>query len=155
MCEIFLVIGFGAKEGRRGREFGDDRRLLPVRRAHLGADRVGDRLLLVGVVEDRGTILRSGVIPLPIGGGRIVNSEKELAELAIRDLAWIELHVDHLCMSRVARANVLVGRVLLRAAEIADADRLQLRELLPIPFLHTPKTTTTKSSKLCRRRRRR
>src|SRR6266568_6817352 len=54
-------------------------------------DRVLRRLaLLVIVREDRGAVLRAGVVSLLVRRGRIVQAEEEVEDVVVRDLRRIE-----------------------------------------------------------------
>ena len=83
--------------------------------------RLGSGFRLLGRVgEDRGAVLRADVPALAVHLGRVVEAPELVHELAVRDLARIERHLDALGMARAAAADVLVVRVLGLSADVAD-----------------------------------
>mmetsp|Transcript_338 Transcript_338/g.936 ORF Transcript_338/g.936 Transcript_338/m.936 type:complete len:233 (+) Transcript_338:171-869(+) len=115
---LILVVG-GVKVGVRhdgradvGRGVGRDDlvvdRLLQLRDAFLG-----DGLLLRIGDEDDGRVLRAGVVALAVHGGGVVEHEEEADELLHHLFGrFLELHVEHLDVSRGSRADLSVGRIL-------------------------------------------
>jgi hypothetical protein len=92
--EVVLVLWFGFPEFACRHDFGHD-----LARPQPGCVDVGDRVvgnatLLVRRVEDRGSIARPDVVPLPIARRRIVNLEEELEDLPIADPVGIEDDLD-------------------------------------------------------------
>ena len=118
--QVLLVVLLGGPEHRRRDDLRGDRLREPRLRPRLRL-RSGLRLLR-RVREDRGPILRADVPALPVHLGRIVKAPERVHELAVGDLARVERHLDPLRVPRAAAADVLVGRILGLAADVADLD---------------------------------
>src|SRR5579872_6498845 len=78
-------------------------------------------LLLGGMKEDGGAILRAPVGALAVHLGRVVILPKYLQQIGITDFRRIELDFDSFSVARAVGANFLIGRVLGMAADVADA----------------------------------
>ena len=77
---------------------------------------VGDRalglgLLLGAVIEDDRAVLRADVVALPVLGGRIVDREEHVQQVAELTTFGIEGDLHDLGMAGVAAADLLVGRI--------------------------------------------
>src|SRR5579859_4104289 len=102
-------------------------------------------LLLGGMEEDGGTILRAPVGTLAVHLGRVVILPKDLQQIGITDFRRIELDFDRFGVARAVGANFLIGRVLGVAADVADARWTNSRDLSESGF-HAPKTPCCKRS---------
>jgi len=106
---VILVIGFGGIEGLQGDDLGDDFVGEDFGLIELGDVGLGDSFLLVVRIEDRGTILRSGIGALVVEFGRIVGDGEEDAEkFSVGDLGRIVGDLDGLGVSGVAVADEFV-----------------------------------------------
>ena len=108
-------------ERLRGLDLRHDRRapvpLLSGLRLHSG-------LLLLGVVEeDRGTVVVTDVPALTVELRRVVLRPEDVEQLVVRDPVGVVGDLDHLGVTGLVRADVLVGRVFHLAAGVADARR--------------------------------
>src|SRR4051794_3206360 len=77
VSQIVLVVGLGFMESVERRELSGQDSGKRLRLIKLIDVRVRDALLLISRIENRRTILRAGVRPLPIYLGRIVGHGKE------------------------------------------------------------------------------
>jgi len=109
--EVLLVVLLRRVECAEGGHLGDDRTRPDPFGVQLGDQVAGDLLLLRRVVEDHRAVLRPHVVALAIQGGRIVNAEEHLQNLAVADLARVEAHLHHFGMASPPAADLLVGRV--------------------------------------------
>src|SRR6476620_6627661 len=137
LLDVALVVVLGRPEGRCRDDLGHD--LL----AEVGLGGVTRRLrglaLLLGVVEDRGAVLRADVPALAVPRRRVVDAPEEREQLLVRHDVGVERDVDRLGVARAPRADLLVGRVLDGAAGVAGhgvAHALDLTERV----LDTPET---------------
>ena len=80
-------------------------------------------LLLGRVVEDRRAVLRPDVGTLPVPLRRVVHGEEGLEQLLVGDLVRVVLETHRLGVTRLVRADLLVGGLLGRAAGVADLGR--------------------------------
>src|SRR5688572_7553510 len=117
--EVVLVLGLGFPEIAGGRDFGHDLAGPQPRRVDVGDRVLGDALLLMARVEDRGAVARSRVVALAIARARVVNLEKELEELPVGDSCGIEEDLDGFGV----RPVIAIGRVAYVATAIPDARR--------------------------------
>jgi len=78
-------------------------------------------LLLLGVIEYRGAVLRAGIHALAVLRGRVVHLVEELEEGAVGELRGIEGHLQRLGVSSPARAHGAVAWVLAVATDVSDA----------------------------------
>ncbi len=113
---------------------------------------VGDRLLgrglLLGVViEDDRAVLRADVGALPVLGGRIVDREEHIQEVAVGDHRGIEADLHHLGVAGAAAADLLVARMVDVAAGIAGHYALDPLEILE-HRLQAPEAPATKGGEL-------
>src|SRR5690606_9585 len=83
VAEVVLVARFGRPEGRRWGYFGHDR-VTPVA-GDLGDECDGRFVLLLGVEEDRRTVLRAVVGALLVQRGRVVRAEEPLKQRLVAD----------------------------------------------------------------------
>src|SRR5438477_290545 len=98
-------------------------------------------LLLLGIMEeDHRAVLVADVPTLSVQLGRVVLVPEDVQELLVRDLLGVVRDLDHLRVSGRVRADVLVGRIVERAALVAGlglGDTVQLAERR----LDAPETT--------------
>src|SRR5581483_1595468 len=120
--EVLLVIALGQVELRRRRDLGHDRRRKRLVGGEFADELLGLLLLRPGVVEDRGAVLRADVVALAVGRGGIVDGEKYLQQLAIRDDRRIVGDAHHLGVACVALAHARVSRVRRISARVARLD---------------------------------
>ena len=109
--EVVLVVVFGRVELGQGRDF---RRDLAIKNffVELLFILLGGFALLFAFVEDCRSVLRSLIVSLAIERRWVVGLPMDLKQLRIRNLFWIELDLDDLCMSGFAGTDLLIGRVL-------------------------------------------
>ncbi len=72
------------------------------------------------MIKNNGPILYSDIGALPIQRRRIVVRPKNVEQLVITDLRWIELNFDHFSVARIISTDILVGRVVFVPARITD-----------------------------------
>src|SRR5664279_1103298 len=140
LFQVLLVVFFGAPERLRGLDPGYDPAGLEAALAgqllHL---RLGLRLLLRGMEEDGGTVLRAPVRALPVQRGGIVKRKERVQKLLKTHLFGVEVQLDDLCVPRLVRANVLVRRTVECAAFIAHGGGRYARNGRKLS-LNAPKT---------------
>jgi hypothetical protein len=108
----------------------------------------GSRFLLRRMVKDHGTILLSDIGTLPIQRRRIVVRPKNIKQLVVTNLRWIEFHLHDFGVAGFVRANIFIGWIILRSARVPNCCRdhaFQISE----SFFHTPETTCAKRGFLC------
>ncbi|SCM77827.1 hypothetical protein KL86PLE_60143 [uncultured Pleomorphomonas sp.] len=117
MIVLGEIIGPGRLDGRgdRRRPAGPGKRLAV---GFAGGFRHG--ALRFAVHEDRRTVLGADVVALAHALRRIVAFEEQADEIGVGDGVRVEHHLHRLGMAGAARADLLVGRVLGEAADIAD-----------------------------------
>jgi hypothetical protein len=116
--QVALVVLLGAPEGRRRLDRGHDR--IPQAPLH-SLDHPARRLrLLVGVGEDHRAVLVADVRALPVELRGVVDLEVLRHQVLVAHLVRVEGHLGDLDVTRVARAHLLVGRVVDVPALIAD-----------------------------------
>ncbi len=81
---------------------------------------LGLLLLLGGVEEDGGAILRAPVRSLAVWRGGVVEVEKGVKDLVVADLFWIEVQLDYLGVASLIGADVFVGGLVELASLVAD-----------------------------------
>src|SRR3954453_11294358 len=69
--------------------------------------------------ENRRPVLAADIRSLPTWRGRIVDLPEDIQQLLVRDAIRVEGNLDHFDMAGFVAADVLVGRVFLRSAQIA------------------------------------
>src|SRR4030095_1915774 len=89
---------------------------------------------------DRRAVRRADVVPLAVEGGRVVHAEEPAEELLVAELCGIEDRPDRLGVAGIAVLDVVVGRILRRAAGVADAG-LEHAGDLPDELLHAPEAS--------------
>src|SRR5687768_18366053 len=99
------------------------------------------------MVEDRRAVLRSDIVPLPIGRRRVVNREKNAQQLAKPDHGRVERDPHDLRMTGVAVADLLVRRIDHLAAGIARFDGLDPLQAVEYR-LETPEASSTEGRDL-------
>ena len=95
------------------------------------------------MVKDHGTILLSDIGTLPIQRRRIVVRPKNIKQLVVTNLRWIEFHLHDFGVAGFVRANIFIGWIILRSARVPNRYRdhaVQFSERL----FHTPETTCAK-----------
>src|SRR5207245_4975266 len=115
--QIILMIVLGRPELGRRDDLRHDRFLplrLPLRFGALG----GLPLLLI-VVEDRRTVLRSAVVSLLIQRRRIVKPKEVIEDLIVADLRRIEFDLQRFGMAGASGLHVFVSRLRQCAAGVA------------------------------------
>src|SRR5580704_9454770 len=133
--QVVLVLRLGLPE-RAGRRYLGDH----LARPQAGGVDVGDRvlgglLLRVAEVEDGRPVAGPDVVALPVHGGRVVDLEEELQQVAVGDPVRVEGDLDRLGVAAV----VAVRRVRYVAARVADPGREHAGELAD-EILHAPET---------------
>jgi hypothetical protein len=148
--EVLLVVSLRLVERCDVRDLGDDRIFPEFRRRELRAHRLGNPALLGRLGEDHGTVLRADVVALAILRRRIVNREKHIEEVAVRQDGGVEGHAHDLGVSRSPAADVVVRRVGVAASGIARLDRFDAGELvehrLEAPEAAPPSTAVSRRS---------
>ena len=81
--EVFLVIIFGHVEFVELGHFGHDGLVPDVLVVQLLDGFLGNLLLFIVVIEDRGTILRADIIALAIHRGRIVDGKEDIQNILV------------------------------------------------------------------------
>lgn len=144
------MVSFGGPEGRGGRHA----RHHVVTPGAKGVDQPqGDVALCGGRVEDLRAVLVADVGTLPVGLRRVVDLEEEPCELLVADPARVEAHAHRLGMSRGVAAHLLVGRMVLVAADVARFD-VEHSGTLREHVLHTPEAPSGEDRRLLGRSRR-
>ena len=92
------------------------------------------------MIKDHRAILRPHIGALSIQCSRIVVRPKNIQELIVIDLRWIEFQLDDLGVSGLIAANIFVARVFFVPARIPDGRRCDAFQFAE-GFLHAPKTT--------------
>ncbi len=87
--------------------------------------------------------MRADIRTLAIQRRRIVIRQENIEQLLVTDLRGIELHFDHFGVPGLVAANIFVGRVILRAAGVADRDIIHALHIAK-RGLHAPETTRAK-----------
>lgn len=105
------MITLGRIEYAERGNLGDNRVVPHMIGRQLGYHFVGGLLLLGGIIEDRGTILRSDIRPLPVERGGIMNGEEHIEQIAVGDHFGVERYLHRLGMSRFSGADLFVGGV--------------------------------------------
>ena len=121
--EVILMLGLGLPEVSGGHHFGHDFAGPQAGFVYIGAGVLGNPALLVGGVEDRRSIARPDIVPLPIARARVVNLEEELQDLPVADPGRVKDDLDCFCMCSVVAIR-RIGRV---ASRVADAGGLHRR----------------------------
>ena len=89
----------------------------------MGLGRIARRLrrlpLLIGVGEDRRSVLRPDVPALPVQRGRVVDVPEVRQKLLVGYDGRVERHFDRLGVAGGAGADLLIGRMLSRPAGVA------------------------------------
>jgi hypothetical protein len=144
LLQIFLVVLLGAPERLSGLNLGDDAPGKVVARScellDLG---LGLLLLLGGMEEDGGAILRAPIGTLAIRRSGIVEIEERVQNLFVADFFGIELQLDYFGVAGLISADVFVGRLVEGTAFIADGGGRNPGDGGEGCF-NTPKTTCSK-----------
>ena len=96
ILQIELVIGLRIPPLAGGQDLSRDVSALPPLLLRLVRHIARLALLLVGVVEDGGAVLRAGVHALPVLGRGVVHLVEELQQRAVRQLRGVESHLQRL-----------------------------------------------------------
>jgi len=139
------VIVFSFVEGSRGNNLRDDRLSICSRLSALLLRALSRGLLFGVVIENRGTILRSRVGPLPVQLRGIVVLPEDIQQLFIGNLGRIIVDLDRFGMPGAIRTNIFVRRILHLPARVTDAGGDHARQLAEGSF-YSPKTSCSKSS---------
>src|ERR1035437_1007452 len=124
LFEVALMIILCAPEGLRGLDLCNDRlRFEAALSGKLLNLRAGLRLLLGRMVEDGRAVLRAPVWALAVEGGGIVKGKEGIEQLLEAHLGGVEVHLDHLGMTGLVGADILVAGPLQRSALIAYGRR--------------------------------
>src|SRR5437879_7142055 len=123
LFQIALVIFFGAPEFRRRLDPRDDRTIEFPTFANLSLRHFGGSSLFRRMIKDYRAILRPHIGALSIQCSRIVVRPKNIQELIVIDLRWIEFQLDDLGVSGLIAANIFVARVFFVPARIPDGRR--------------------------------
>jgi hypothetical protein len=142
--QVVLVLRLGLPERAHRRHLGDDLARPQPGRLDVRDRVLGDALLLVVGVEDRGAVGRADVVALAVQGGRVVDLEEELEQVAEARLGGVEVDLDRLGVAGV----VAVRGVLVPATGVADPRR---HDTGPAPdeILHAPETAAREHCPLC------
>ena len=81
--------------------------------------RLDQRLLRRVGDEDRRAVLAAEIRALAVQGRGVVHVEKDIEQVAITDLLVVERNLDGFRVAGIARANLLVGRVVDVAAHVS------------------------------------
>ena len=111
-------------------ELGHNRIVPDLLGFELGDHAFGGGFLLGGVVIDCRSILRTHIGPLLIEGRGIVNSEKDVQQIRVRDHVGIERHLHHFRVSRAPGAHLLVGGSRDMAARVPGLHTLHAAQFL-------------------------
>ncbi len=79
--QVVLVLGLRFPEGCRGCDLGDHRAGPQAACLDIADGGLGDLPLRVGGVKDLRAIGRTGVVALPVYGGRVVDLEEECQQI--------------------------------------------------------------------------
>src|SRR5262245_61551989 len=138
-----LMTGLGPVKHPQGSDPGDDTCGETLRGCQGLFRGLGQVLLGLVVVKDRGAILRPCGTELPVWYGRIDVVPEDVQQLTIRQSTWIVAHLHGQRVARTAGSNVLVGGISLTAPGIAHDcgdDTMQCVERR----LQTPEAATGK-----------
>src|SRR5215510_3770550 len=127
---VVLVIVFRRPEFAGGHDRGDDRLLEGFLLVPFGLGGLGEPLLLLGVIEDRGAILRPDVAELPVLDRRVVVEPELLEQPFIAHLRGVVNHLHDFGVAGPAGGYLRVGRVLLGPAHVAGGRRDHPRYLV-------------------------
>src|SRR5256885_562107 len=100
------------------------------------------------MVENYRTVLSTYVWALPIQRCRIVVRPEHIQKLLVADLGRIVFYLDHLRVTGLVRAHIVVGRILFYASRVPDRSRHHAFEIAE-RFFHTPKAPGTKHGFFC------
>ena len=103
----------------------------------------GRRFLLRRMVKDHGTILLTDIGTLPIQRRRIVVRPKNINQLVVTNLRWIEFHFHYFGVAGFVRANIFIRWMILRSARVPNRCRDHAVQFSK-GFFHTPETTCAK-----------
>ena len=103
----------------------------------------GSRFLLRRMVKDHGTILLPDIGTLPIQRRRIVVRPKNIKQLVVTNLRWIEFHFHYFGVAGFVRANIFIRWMILRSARVPNRCRDHAVQFSK-GFFHTPETTCAK-----------
>src|SRR5207253_1254504 len=145
LFQILLVIILSLIESRSGNNLRDDRLPICSRLSALFLRTLSRGLLFGVMIENRGTILRSRVGPLPVQLRGIVVLPENVQQLFIRNLGRIIVDLDRFGMPGAIRTNIFVRRILHLPTRVTDAGGDHARQLAEGRF-HSPKTSCSKSS---------
>lgn len=100
------------------------------------------------MIKNGGPILCPDVGALPIQSRRIVVRPKNIEQLVITNLRRIEFNFDHLSMTGLICADILVGRIVFVPARLTDGCRNYALQFAK-SFLYAPKTSCPECRFLC------
>ena len=142
LCKVvWVLLGVGNLSGYLAISFG----------TQLGLEGVAGGLrqlsLFVVVVEDASAVLGASVVSLSVYLGGIMVGPEDMEELLVRDLLWVEDHLNHLSVVGVAGADVFVRWVKRATSNVSNRGTNNAALLPELPFC-APKATQTKASEL-------
>ena len=130
-------------ERARRRDLGHDPGGKHLRRIQLRDHLFGRLLLGVVMIEDPRAVLRADVGPLPVLRRRVMGAEKDLEQFFVRHLLRVVFDLNRLGVTRLARADLLVGRVRIFPSDIAAGHRVHALDL-GVDRLRAPETAAGK-----------
>lgn len=141
--EIALVIFFRAPKLRRRLDLRHDRPRKPAALVDLVLGCFRHGFLFGRMIENHGAILRADIGALAIQCRWIVFRPENIEQIFVTDLRGIEFHLDDFGVTGFVAANVLVSRIILFSAGIANGCSSHAGQI-PESFFHTPKTACAK-----------
>src|SRR5207253_3252056 len=140
LFQISLVVFLSAIKLRSGRDFSDYRTTIARGSLKLALGSFSNGLLLRGMKEDGGAVLRAHVWTLAVRRGGIVHVPESLKQLLVRNLRRVIGQLHHFGVTSLIGANILIGRILGLAAQIAGCSIGNPWNLSKMGF-HAPKAT--------------
>src|SRR5690606_32548854 len=116
---VLAVVLLGGVERVQRRDLGHDRRVPDLLGLQLRDHFLRDPLLLLGMIEDRGAVLRADVGALAVQRRGVVDREEDAQQVAVGELVRVELDLHDLRVAGRAGADLLVRRVGHVAAGVA------------------------------------
>src|SRR5512141_495031 len=144
LLEILLVIILCHVELRRWSDLGDNRTTIPS--ALLSFILRCDRcfLLRIIMVEDGRAVLSAHVRSLPVEGRGIVILPENREQVVVGDACRIVRHLHDFSVAGAAAADVVIGWILQRSAEVSDSRRENTGDLAVCGF-DSPEASRAKS----------
>src|SRR2546426_3303076 len=109
--KVLLVGVLRPIKSLEGRDFRHNRRIPDPGCGYLSNSFLGNLFLVLTMVENDRAILRADVCSLTIQRRGVMDSKEHLQEFFEGNGVWVEGELDHLCMSTVTLADLVVRRI--------------------------------------------